>query len=155
MHGSRKFFQRGSNFDVFFFSWWRDWDQNTAISEPSSACQWNGVLLACLWWPNIECWFVVFRGSRPVLLRNPIFLWFFSGGGGGGGPVLPSGSTHVYSSFSANKVKKIHFIINGFVHVNSPLQSNVLTWLLHENLDFLLLLCYTTRKPTFWFDSNQ
>ena len=28
-------------------------------------------------WPNIECWlgsFVLFRGSGPVLLRNPILL---------------------------------------------------------------------------------
>ena len=41
--------------------------------------------LACRWWPNIECWlgsFVIFRGSRPVLLRNSIFLWFFRGGSG-------------------------------------------------------------------------
>ena len=29
--------------------------------------------------------FFFFRGSRPVLLRNPIFAVIFSGGGGGGG----------------------------------------------------------------------
>ena len=28
----------------------------------------------------VALWF--FRGSRPVLLENPIFLWFFKGGGG-------------------------------------------------------------------------
>ena len=33
-------------------------------------------------------WF--FRGSGPVLLRNPIFLWFFFGGGPD--PLSPSGS---------------------------------------------------------------
>ena len=44
----------------------------------------NGVSLACRWWPKIKCWlgsFVIFRGSGPVLQRNPIFLWFFSGSG--------------------------------------------------------------------------
>ena len=40
-------------------------------------------------------WF--FRGSAPVLLRNPIFLWFFRGNGEGGpDPCLPSGSAHGY-----------------------------------------------------------
>ena len=34
------------------------------------------------WWPYIECWldsFEIFQGIRPILLRNPIFLWFFRG----------------------------------------------------------------------------
>ena len=31
-------------------------------------------------------WF--FRGSVPVLLRNPIFVWFVSGGGGGANQLL-------------------------------------------------------------------
>ena len=36
----------------------------------------------------VALWF--FRGSGPVLLRNPIFLWFSRGGGGGGsGPPVP------------------------------------------------------------------
>ena len=37
---------------------------------------------------HIECWlgsFVIFRGSGPVLIGNPMNLWFFRGGGGGGG----------------------------------------------------------------------
>ena len=41
--------------------------------------------LACRWWPDIECWlgrFVIFGGSRPVLLRNPIFVLFFKRGPG-------------------------------------------------------------------------
>ena len=49
-------------------------------------------------WPNIECWlgsFVIFQRIQTIiLLRNPIFLWFFRGGGWSGPPVLPSGSTH-------------------------------------------------------------
>ena len=43
------------------------------------------------WWPKIECWlssFVIFSGSGPVLLRNPILL-YFSGGGWSGPPVPP------------------------------------------------------------------
>ena len=42
----------------------------------------NGVSLTCRWWPNIECWlggFVIFRGSWPALLRNPICLWLLGG----------------------------------------------------------------------------
>ena len=35
---------------------------------------------------------MIFRGSGPVLLRNPIFLWFFRGGGLD--PFSPSGSAH-------------------------------------------------------------
>ena len=95
---SRRFCQRGSNFDDFF-SFLVDEgreDQNTTISEPSLARQLNaiyhlnGVLLVSRYWPNIECWhgsFVMFRGSGPVLLRNPKFLNFcdFYWGGGGGG----------------------------------------------------------------------
>ena len=53
----------------------------------------SGVSLECRWWPNIDCWlcsFVIFRGSGPVLLRNPIFLWFFRGGGGGVWTPCPS-----------------------------------------------------------------
>ena len=38
----------------------------------------------------VASWFL--RGSGPVLLRNPILLWFFRGESGP--PVLPSGSTH-------------------------------------------------------------
>ena len=91
MRGSRKFCQRGSNFaNVVLVDEGRE-DSNTTFSRPSSARQrtpLNGVPLAYRWWPNIECWlgsFVIFRGSGPVFLRNPIFFVIFSGGGGGGG----------------------------------------------------------------------
>ena len=86
MRGSRKFCQRGSNFDhVFFFCLFsvdkgRE-DSNTAISGPPHHL--NGVSLTGRWWPNTECWlcsFVVSQGSKPVLLRNPIFLRFFRSG---------------------------------------------------------------------------
>ena len=86
MRGSRKFCQRGSNFDVFFcccfFSWWRE-----VGSKHLSSCHcWpaSETPFKC-WWPNIECWlssFVILRGFRPVLLRNPIILWFFRRGSG-------------------------------------------------------------------------
>ena len=49
----------------------------------------NGVSLAGRYWPNIECWLVIFQGIRTSNAnRNPIFLsvcFFFRGGGGGGG----------------------------------------------------------------------
>ena len=67
-----------------------------AIIGPPAKRHLNGVSLAGRWWPNIECWIgslVILRGSGPVLLRIPIFLYF----PGGSGPPVPalSGSAHV------------------------------------------------------------
>ena len=92
MPGSRKFCQRGSNFDRFFFAFLVDEEVGSkyhywrAISGPPGKSHLNGILLACRWWPNIDSFVTVvalwfFRGSETVLLRNPIFLWFFRGGG--------------------------------------------------------------------------
>ena len=56
---------------------------------PSSARQRTAIQMAFRWRANdgpllnaglVALWF--FRVSRPVLLRNTIFLWFFWGGGG-------------------------------------------------------------------------
>ena len=91
MRRSRKFCQRRSNHDNFFLVYEGWVDPNSTISSPSSAHQqnditmalWNGVLLTCWWWPNIECWlgsFVIIRGSGPELLRNPICFVIFQGG---------------------------------------------------------------------------
>ena len=68
MRGYRKFCQRGSKFDNGVL-WWD-----------------RGSKYHYKWWPNVAAglvalWF--FRGSGPVLLRNPIFLWIFRGGGSG------------------------------------------------------------------------
>ena len=88
MRGSRKFCQRGSNFDVLgvFFSWWGEggskYHYKLAIIGPSAKHHLNDISLACRCWPNIEWWlgsFVIFRGSGPILLWNSIFLWFFRG----------------------------------------------------------------------------
>ena len=64
MRGSRKFFQRGSNFDYVFFFLVDDGreDPNTTISGPSS----NAGL--------VVLWF--YSGSGPVLLGNYIFVIF-------------------------------------------------------------------------------
>ena len=79
MRGSRKFCQRGSNFDdVFVLDEARE-DPNTTIvgaiigppAKPMMA-------------QYIDCWlggFVIFRGSETVLLRDPIFFSFSRGGG--------------------------------------------------------------------------
>ena len=74
--------------NVFFLSWWGErrskYHKKRAIIGLPAKHHLNGVSLEGWWWPNSECWlcsFVIFRGSRPVLLRNPIFLWFFRGGG--------------------------------------------------------------------------
>ena len=88
MRRSRKFCQRGSNFDnVFFFYCFfflvdevRE-DPNITISRPSLACQRNTIEIAFRWrandGPKLNAGLVAlrfFRGSRPVLLRNSIFL---------------------------------------------------------------------------------
>ena len=93
MRGSRKFCQRGSNFENAIFSWWGEggpkYHYKRAVTGPLAKRHLNGVSLACRWWPKIECWlcsFVILRGSGPILLRNPKFLWF----SGVGGPDPPS-----------------------------------------------------------------
>ena len=61
------------------------------ISRPSSACQLNailhlnGVLLACQYWPNIQCWldsFVIFQGIWTSILKIP-YIFVISEGVGG------------------------------------------------------------------------
>ena len=77
MRGSRKCFQRGSNFDRFLL----------LVDEGIQV-----ILKADHHWPASETPFdgptlnnglvalCFFRGSRPVLLRNPIFYDFSEGG---------------------------------------------------------------------------
>ena len=68
LHGSRKFCQRGS---IFFLVDEGIEDPNTTINRPSSARQRNADDGPTL---NAGLVAVIFRGSGPVLLRNPIFL---------------------------------------------------------------------------------
>ena len=90
MCGSRRVFFRGGP-TFIFFSWWED--PNTTKSGPTLAGQRNAI-----WRANdgptlntglVALWF--YRGSGPVLLRNP-FCDF--SGGEFRPPVLPSGSAH-------------------------------------------------------------
>ena len=107
MRGSRTFLSEGVQLwrFLFFFSWWGEGDPNTtirrAIIGPPAKRHLNGVSLACRQWLNIECWlkrFVIFRGSGPVLLRNPIFF-IFQGGGGGLDPLSPPPPLDQHLSF--------------------------------------------------------
>ena len=82
-----------------FFSWWGEvgskYHYKRAIIDSPAKSNLNGVSLACRCWPNIENWLgssVIFRGSGPALLRNPIFCDFTEGGGSG--PCPPSGFAH-------------------------------------------------------------
>ena len=83
MRGSKAFCQRGSNFDKG-----RE-DPNTIISGPSSSRKRHAIYMAFRWREddgltmNAGLVAVIFRGSGPELLRNPIFcdiLVFFSEG---------------------------------------------------------------------------
>ena len=81
MRGSRKFFQRGSNFDyVFFLVDESRENPNTAIRGRSLARQRNAISMAFRWRADgvptliaglVALWF--YRGFGPVLLK-PIFL---------------------------------------------------------------------------------
>ena len=87
---SRKFCQSGSNF-LLVDEGREDQNQITTISVPSLARQRNAIEMALRWRADdgqtLNAGFVIFRGSGPVLLRNPIFS-------GGQEPCLPSGSAH-------------------------------------------------------------
>ena len=91
MRGSKKFCQRGTKFDNFFFSILflahegRE-DPNATVSVPPSARQGNAIEMAFCWRANdgptlnagfVALWF--FSVSEQILFRNPIFLWFFRG----------------------------------------------------------------------------
>ena len=69
-------------------------------SQTRICCQTRYRLRYAAWWvddgPPLNAGLAalwLFRSSRPVLLRNPIFLWFFSEGPDI--PPSPSGSVHV------------------------------------------------------------
>ena len=119
--------ERGSNFDFFFLV-----DEGRGIQIPLKVSHHRPASEMAFRWPaddgpTLNAGLVVccFQGFQTSIAKKPYIFVIFQGGPD---PCPPSGSTHVCSTFSANKVKKkIHFIINSFVHVNSPLQSNVLT----------------------------
>ena len=117
MRGSRKFCQRGSKFDNFFFSWWGDrgskYHCKWAIISLPAKCHLNGVSLAGWWFktlfkwpygvslegwwlPNIECWLcrlVIFQGIGTSIAKKPYIFFYFSKGVPT--PCPPSGSAHV------------------------------------------------------------
>ena len=91
MRGSRKFCQRGSKFDNFFFSWWGIEDPNTAVNGQSSARQRNAIAMAFRWRPDDD-WlgsFDFFQGIRTTIAKKPFIFVIFMGGGGSVPPVPP------------------------------------------------------------------
>ena len=70
MHRSRKFCQRGSNFDSFF------------LVYKGSEYHYRQAII-CQWWPNIECWlgsFVIFQGIWTSIAKKPYIFVIFQGG---------------------------------------------------------------------------
>ena len=88
MRGSRKLWQRGSNFDHIFFRRGKggfNYHYKRAIIGPPVKRHQNGVSLACRCWSHIESWFgssVIFQGIGPILLRNLNVFAIFQRGGG-------------------------------------------------------------------------
>ena len=83
MQESRKFCQRGSNFDNFFFVYEGREDPNTTISGSLSARQQKGHLkrrFACRLMMT-QHWMLAWYKIRTNIARKPIFLWIFRGQG--------------------------------------------------------------------------
>ena len=70
MRGSRKFYQRGSNFDKSFLRG-ETIQANTIISRPSSARQQNAISMAFRWHAD----------NGPKLNAGLVALWLFRGSG--------------------------------------------------------------------------
>ena len=126
MRGSRKFCQRGSNFDKVFLVDKEREDPNTTFSWPSSARKRNAILMAFLCRASdgptlnaglVALWF--FWGSEPVMPRNPIIFDFSGEGGGGGGgggsrlhdPPPPSLDLHMHFNIYF-KVLQDHVVLS-------------------------------------------
>ena len=93
---SRKWCQRGSNFESFFLSLMSGGRIKIPLlaghHRPSKETpfKWRFAGMAMM----VTLWFL--RGSRPVLLRDPKFLWFFKAGLDN--LSHPSGSAHAFHS---------------------------------------------------------
>ena len=89
MRRSFKFFQRGSNFfSIFLVNEWIQIQLKSSHHQPAreTPFKWHFAGVPMM----VQHWMLAsLRGSRPVMLRDPIFLWFFRGGGGSGPPVPP------------------------------------------------------------------
>ena len=102
MRGSRKFCQRGSNFDTFFFFFFFFWGggeirgvegsryhYKRAFIGPPAKRHFNGVSLAGRYRPDIECWlfsFVIFQGIRTSIAKEPYICMIVQASG----PPAPS-----------------------------------------------------------------
>ena len=90
---SRKFCQRGSNFDKFFFLFFflidegRE-DPSTTISRPSSAFRWRADDGSKL---DAGLVAAIFQGMRTCIARKPYILCF----SGGSGPPVPPLDPHM------------------------------------------------------------
>ena len=69
--------------NVFFFCFKGERiqiSQKAGHLRPASETPFDGVSLACWWWPNVECWLGSFweiQGIRSSIAKNSMFLWFF------------------------------------------------------------------------------
>ena len=75
------FVRGGSYFDNVFVLFDEGREYKRALNDPPAKRHLNRVSLAGRRWPNIRYWLgsfvMIFRGSGPVLQRNPIVLGFF------------------------------------------------------------------------------
>ena len=115
--------------------------------------------MAFRWWaddgPTLNAGLVALRfskGSRPVLLRNPIALWFSRGVGRVQTPCPPSWSVHYLPSCSW----KIRFDITCESSSGTWTTCNIKSYLVSENSllqifgDTLRVVSYYDKEVTTW-----
>ena len=148
MHRSRKFRQRGSNFDFlgFFFLFLlgkrgSKYHYKRAINGLPAKLYLNGVSLACRCCPIIEMWFgsfVIFHVSEQILLRNPIgsYMFVIFQGGSSLDPLSHPLDPHMLLTFI-----KLQFVIKIFV-------LSIFEWLFYTGFTVCLKICLLLKLCT-------
>ena len=134
---SESFVRGGSNFDNGFFcccccfqlmrggrEGGSKYHFKRAAIGPPAKRHWNGISLACRWWPNIQCClgsFVIFRGSGPLLQRNLYFCYISRGVSGPPVPPLDPRmqSQRIYFHYMSEFMIKDTYVIRAKIIIMS------------------------------------
>ena len=99
MRGSRKFFQRGSNF--FLINEWIQIPLKSGHHRPASEKPLKWRFAGVPMMVNIECWlgsFVIFQEIRTSIAQKLYIFVIFRGGGGGSGPPVSPLDPHMLTT---------------------------------------------------------
>ena len=114
------------------------------IKIPQSADHHRPASVTCRCWPYIECWlgtFVIFKGIRASIAKNPYIFVIFQGGGGG---LKKPKKKHVSIGPRLTKLSgSAHGLI---VARHCMLAVNTLRGYLNYLYKFLFCFCWFTRE---------